>query len=210
MRRWPALGAVFLVLFLGLGVAVAGPPTAVDLTVAGWVQGWWRGTPGRIAQVVSDVFGPVVPAVFAVALALGIVLCWWRGLRRAAGVGLRVLGVLALTRLVSVVSKPLFVRARPRAYPEFSYPSGHVVSICGTGLAAVLLCVWLAPRLTRWVAAFFAVATVLCAASRVVLGVHWLSDTVGAVLGVLGVGLLTAWAVRLLPPQPVPAAAPSA
>ncbi|MDQ0379850.1 phosphatase PAP2 family protein [Amycolatopsis thermophila] len=210
MSRWLSIGGVFTILFLGLGVVVSGPPSAVDLTVAGWVQGWWRGTPGRVAQVVSDAFGPVVPAVFAIALAVGIVVCWRRGLRFQAGVSLRVLAVLAATRLVSVVFKPLFVRDRPRAYPEFSYPSGHVVSICGTGLAATLLCVWLAPRLTRWVVVCFSVATVLCAASRVVLGVHWLSDTVGAVLGVLGVGILTAWAVRLLPPQIVPSPTPSA
>ncbi|MFJ8816862.1 MULTISPECIES: phosphatase PAP2 family protein [Amycolatopsis] len=210
MTRWLPLGGAFFVLFLGLGVAVARPPYAVDLAVAGLVQGWWRGTPGRVAQVVSDAFGPVVPAIFAIALAVGIVVCLRRGMRYQAGVALRVLAVLAATRLVSVVFKPLFVRDRPREYPEFSYPSGHVVSISSTGLAAALLCLWLAPKLTKWVVVFFSVATVLCAASRVILGVHWVSDTVGAVLGVLGVGFLTGWAVRLLPPQPVPSAARSA
>jgi len=193
--------------FVGLGFAVSRPPFAVDLAVAGLVEGWWRGTPGDVAQVVSDVSGPVVPATFAIGLAIGVVVCLRRRLRFQAGVGLRVLAVLAMTRLVSVVFKPLFVRDRPREYPEFSYPSGHVVSIAGTGLAAALLCVWLAPRLTKWVVAGFAAATVLCAASRVVLGVHWVSDTVGAVLGVLGVGFLTGWAVRLLPPQLVPSGA---
>lgn len=69
----------------------------------------------------------------------------------------------------------------------------------------MLLCVWLAPRLARWAIVVSASTTVLVAVTRMVLGVHWLTDTVGAVLGVLGVGLLTAAAVRLLP-RPVPAA----
>ena len=38
------------------------------------------------------------------------------------------------------------------------------------------------------------------AACRVVLGVHWVTDTIGAVLAVTGVGLLSACALRLLPP----------
>lgn len=210
MTRWPPLGGVFFVLFLGLGLAVAGPPDAVDLAVAGLVQGWWQATPGRVAQIVSDAFGPVVPSMFAIGLVVGLLVCWRRGMRYETGVVLRVLAVLAATRLVSVVFKPVFVRARPRVFPEFSYPSGHVVSISGTGLAATLLCLWLAPKLTKWVVTFFSAATVLCAASRVVLGAHWVSDTVGAVLGVLGVGFLTGWAVRLLPPQRVPSATPSA
>jgi membrane-associated phospholipid phosphatase len=32
-----------------------------------------------------------------------------------------------------------------------------------------------------------------------VLGVHWVTDTVGATLAVLGVGLVSASALRLLP-----------
>jgi membrane-associated phospholipid phosphatase len=202
--RWWSLGGALFVLFLLLGVAVAGHPLGVDLAVADGLQGWWRGPAGRIASVVSDAFGMVLPDVFAIALVVAMVLCWYRGLRRERDILLRTLPVLLLCRLVSVVGKPLFLRARPRVYAEFSYPSGHVVAVASTGLVAVLLCVWLKPRLARPTALAFACITVLVAVTRLVLGVHWLTDTIGAVLGVLGAGLLGAAAVRLLP-RPVPA-----
>jgi len=73
------------------------------------------------------------------------------------------------------------------------------VAAASTGLAAVLLCVWLVPRAVGWTIGAAAVITVVVAVTRLVLGVHWLTDTVGAVLGVLGVGLAAAAAMRLLP-----------
>ncbi|WP_027943309.1 phosphatase PAP2 family protein [Amycolatopsis taiwanensis] len=205
MIRWVLLGGALAALFVLLGAAVAGHPLPIDLAVAGALQGWWRGTTGVVTTVISDTFGIVLPTVFAVALPVAAVLCWHRGLRRELDVLLRALPVLLLCRLTSVVGKPLFERSRPREYAQFSYPSGHVVAAASMGLAAVLLCVWLAPRLTRWAIVTFASITVLVAVSRLVLGVHWLTDTVGAVLGVLGVGLAGAAVVRLLP-RPVLAA----
>jgi membrane-associated phospholipid phosphatase len=204
VRRWLTLGGVLCGLFVALGVAVTGHPLGIDLSVAGALQGLWQGETGRVTSLVSDTFGVVIPAAFALALVVAAVLCWYRGLRRELNVVLRVLPVLGLSRLTSVFGKPLFLRVRPRAYPEFSYPSGHVVAATATGLAGVLLCVWLIPRLTRWMVTAVAAITVLVAATRLVLGVHWLTDTVGGMLGALGVGLVAAAAVRLLP-GPVPA-----
>jgi membrane-associated phospholipid phosphatase len=202
--RWLVAGLVSGALFAVLGVAVSGHPAGIDLSVAGALQGMWRGTSGEVTKVVSDLFGIVVPDAFAIALLAGTVLCWYRGLRNELIVLAKVMPVLVVTRLTSAIGKPLFVRVRPRAYPEFSYPSGHVVAVAATGLCAVLLCVWLAPRLTRWTATVFAAATMLVAVTRLVLGVHWLTDTIGAVFAVLGAGLILAAGVRLLPgPMPV-------
>jgi undecaprenyl-diphosphatase len=132
---------------------------------------------------------------------------WRAGDRAFAFVLIRLTVVLLLCRLTSTVFKPVFVRTRPRDYPDLSYPSGHVVSVASTGFVAVLLCLWAAPRLARKVAVVFAVATVLSAASRIVLGVHWLTDTLGSVLGVAGIGLIAAVVLRVLPGprDPVPA-----
>lgn len=149
--------------------------------------------------MVSNVLGIALPSMAAIALVLATVLRLYRGYRRDAFVLARILLVFGLCRLTSVLGKPLFVRARPRSYPEFSYPSGHVTAIASTGVAAVLLCVWFAPRLTRWAALASGLATVVVAATRLVLGVHWLTDTVGAALAVLGVGFVTAGVARLLP-----------
>lgn len=203
MIRWLGAGLAFLALFIALGLAVAKHPLAVDLSVTGAFQGLWRGTLGSVTKVVSDLLGLVVPAVLMIGVLVGVILAWYRGLRREAWVALRVLVVYGVARLASWVGKPIFLRQRPRAYAEFSYPSGHVVSIASAGLAVVLLCRWLAPKLTRWAVLVFSLATVLVALTRLLLGVHWLSDTVGAVLAVLGLGLLAAAVSRLLP-GPVP------
>lgn len=199
MIRWLGTGVGCLGLFIALGIAVAKQPLAVDLTVMGAFQGWWRGTVGTVTTVVSDALGVVVPAGAMIGMLVGAILAWYRGLRREAWIALRVLVVFGLARLTSWLAKPIFLRQRPRAYAEFSYPSGHVVAIASTGLAVVLLCRWLVPAMTRWAAVAFGLATVVVALTRLILGVHWLSDTVGAVLGVLGIGLLAAAALRLLP-----------
>ncbi|WP_312868824.1 phosphatase PAP2 family protein [Amycolatopsis pithecellobii] len=196
-------GVLFLGLFVALGLAVAKQPLGIDLTVTGAFQGLWRGTFGNLTKIVSDLLGLVLPAAAVAGLLVGAILAWYRGLRREALIVVRVLVVYGAARLTSWLGKPIFVRERPRAYAEFSYPSGHVVAIASTALAATLLCRWLAPALTRRVAVGSGLLTVLVALTRLVLGVHWLSDTVGAVLGVLGVGLLAAAVVRLLP-GPVP------
>ncbi|HVV08800.1 phosphatase PAP2 family protein [Amycolatopsis sp.] len=209
MTRWLGSGVLTLALFVALGVAVTAHPLGIDLSVAGAFQGWWRGTFGQVTTVVSDWFGLVIPAVFAAGMLVAAALCWYRGRRRDALVIVRVLVVYALCRLTSPLGKPLFVRVRPRVYAEFSYPSGHVVSAASAGLAAVLLCVWLAPAVTKWVASVAGVWTVLVAVTRLILGVHWLTDTVGAVLAVLGVGLIAASVLRLLP-GPVSARADAA
>ncbi|HVW41121.1 MAG TPA: phosphatase PAP2 family protein [Amycolatopsis sp.] len=207
MIRPLAAGLVSFGLFVALGFAVAAHPLGIDLAVAGAFQGLWRGTLGRVTTVVSDVAGLVLPAVLMVGVLLGAVLAWYRHARHEAGIAVRALVVYAFCRGTSWLGKPLFVRARPRVYEQFSYPSGHVVSVASASLAVVLLCGWLAPRLTRWVALGGGVATVLVALTRLLLGVHWLTDTVGAVLGVLGVGLVAASVLRLLPRSvPAPAA----
>ncbi|TNC22334.1 phosphatase PAP2 family protein [Amycolatopsis alkalitolerans] len=199
MIRWPLTGAGFLCLFIVLGVVVAKHPLALDLAVTGAFYGLWRGTLGQVTSLVSDLLGIAVPAVVAIGLLTGAILAWYRGSRREAWLVARALVVYGAARLTSWLAKPLFLRQRPREYAEFSYPSGHVVAIASSALALVLLCRWLAPAMTRWAALASSLVTAVVALTRLLLGVHWLTDTVGAVLGVLGTGLLAASVVRLLP-----------
>ncbi|MDT8914418.1 phosphatase PAP2 family protein [Amycolatopsis sp. PS_44_ISF1] len=185
---------VLLTAFLLLGLAVAHQPLALDQAVADALRGQYSRPAGQVAGVVTTVLGPVLP--FALGLALVVLV-----LRERARLplGLKLAAVLILGRLTSVVFKPVFLRPRPRAYPDLSYPSGHVVSVASTALVAVLLVGWLAPKFVARTAVIGALATVLAAVCRIVLGVHWVTDTVGAVLAVLGVGLVSASALRLLP-----------
>ena len=202
--RYATTGGVFTVAFIALGLLVHGRPLPVDRAIAAGLRDRWREPLGRIAGVLTDVLGPALPIVFGGVLVLLMLLCWWRGNRARAGLLLRVAVVLGLCRLTSVVSKPLFDRLRPRPYPGFSYPSGHVVSVLSAGVAATVLCLWLAPRLVRWIVALTVAATALAACCRIVLGVHWLTDTIGSVLIVLGVGLLSSTGLGLLPARREP------
>jgi membrane-associated phospholipid phosphatase len=192
--RWLATGVILLAAFLVLGLLVDRTPLALDQAVADALRGQDSQPAGQVAGVVTNVLGPVLPIVVGVAL---IALA----LRNRAHLPLclKLAAVLVLCRLTSVVFKPVFLRQRPREYPDLSYPSGHVVSVASAALVIVLLAAWLAPRLAGKAAAACAVATVLAAVCRIVLGVHWVTDTVGAVLAVLGVGLVSASALRLLP-----------
>jgi membrane-associated phospholipid phosphatase len=195
LQRWLVVGAVLCAAFVLLGLSVARQPLSLDVEVAGALHSAYTEPVGRVAEAGSDVLGPVLPYILGLAL-LALALRH----REHTGLCVRLAVVLVLCRLTSLVFKPVFLRARPRDYPDLSYPSGHVTSVASTGFVLLLLCAWLWPRLVRRVAAAVAVAVVLAAACRVVLGVHWVTDTIGAVLAVAGVGLLSACALRLLPP----------
>ncbi|WP_409466073.1 phosphatase PAP2 family protein [Amycolatopsis sp. GA6-003] len=195
--RWIVVGVVLFAAFLGLGLLVDRQPLQLDAEVATALRGQDTRLAGQIAGVVTNVLGPVLPYVLGAVL-LAIVL---RD-RSRLSLCVRLAVVLLLCRFTSLAFKPVFQRQRPRVYPDLSYPSGHVVSVATTSLVVVLLCAWLRPRFVRWAIGISAAATVLAAACRIVLGVHWVTDTVGAVLAVLGVGLVSATALRLIPVPP--------
>jgi undecaprenyl-diphosphatase len=195
LKRWLVVGFALAAAFFALGLGVARHPLTLDAQVANALHGVYTQPLGRVAEIGSDILGPVLPYVLGVAL-LAL------ALRRRAYLGLcvRLAVVLLLCRLTSLVFKPVFLRERPRDYPDLSYPSGHVTAVASTGFVLLLLCAWLWPHLVKRVAVAVTAAVVLAAACRVVLGVHWVTDTIGAVLAVAGVGLLSACALRLLPP----------
>jgi undecaprenyl-diphosphatase len=199
VRNCLLAAALLLGAFLALGLAVRGAPSLPDLLAWRALGEHWQGPSGSVAFAVSLVLGPVLPLAFGTGLALATIVLHARGDRQRAVVTVRVLLLLVACRLTSVLAKPVFDRDRPRAYGDFSYPSGHVVSVASTGFAAVVLCLWLFPPAATLVRRIAVAATVLAAAARVVLGVHWLTDTIGAILAVCGVGLLVGVALRVLP-----------
>lgn len=188
-------GTILLIGFLLLGLAVKDQPPPVDVALADALRGQHTRPAGQVADLVTDVLGPVLP------FALGAVLLVIAYRRRDLTLLCAKLGmVLVLCRLTSVSAKPVFLRERPREFPDLSYPSGHVVAVAATGFVAVLLCAWTRPRSRRlaiWIAVAATIAGALC---RVILGVHWLTDTAGSVLAVGGVGLIAAAGLGLLPP----------
>ncbi|SEQ66442.1 undecaprenyl-diphosphatase [Lentzea xinjiangensis] len=135
-----------------------------------------------IAFVVSLVLGPTLGWAFAAVL---FGLAWWRHDPRLWK-ALAVHGLCCAT----VLTRYLFDRVRPVEYHLPSYPSGHTVAVASIGFTLVVL-------LKRGV--LWAVLAVLVAGfARVVLEMHWVTDVIGAVLGVTGVGLVAALALGLV------------
>lgn len=201
MSRAVTPGALLLVAFLVLGMTVSDEAPAVDRAVQGALGGGWGDLAGDAAFVGSLVLGPVLPVVAGVALLAWAWAARGRGRRELAGLLLRAAVLLAVCRSLSL-AKLVFERARPREYPDFSFPSGHVVSVASVGFTAAVLCAWLARRWLRAVVWWSVAAVAVAALCRIVLDVHWLTDVLGATLGVVGLGLLTARGLRLLPPRP--------
>ncbi len=126
-------------------------------------------------------------STFAVSCYVGVVglfQVWFRQWRRvtmlavcmAGGLGLNVLMKLAFQRPRPVFDDPVLTLA------TYSFPSGHVA---GTTILYGLLVVWVFDRtaLLRWrlpTLAGAGLAIALVAFSRVLLGVHYLSDVVAA------------------------------
>ncbi|GLZ42677.1 phosphatase PAP2 family protein [Actinokineospora sp. NBRC 105648] len=197
MRRSLALGGLLLIAFLLLGAVVSGPAPGIDEFLANSVGADYQGTAGRIAYGISLVLGPVLPGITALALIVAALVVRGRD-PRLMGVLLRCVLLLAACRAVSLV-KPYFHRVRPRDYPDFSYPSGHVVSVASVAFTAVVLCAWVAREWLRTVVIVAAAAVALIALCRMLLDVHWFTDVVGGTVGVVAVGLLAGCALRLLP-----------
>lgn len=184
--------AVLTVVFALLATAVAtewAPLMDLDQTVADWAFDLSSGSPAWVTlmEVVAVVFSNY--AVMAVLAVVAAVAFW----RREWRLGIWVVLATVVALLGNVLLKLVFVRARP-SWDEplheiggYAFPSGHSTGAGMFVTVLVLLTIVLTGRgwrrrlvLTLWVA-----LGLLVAASRVFLGVHYLSDvTAGLCLGV--------------------------
>jgi membrane-associated phospholipid phosphatase len=176
-----AVAAVLVISWLLLGM-----PEVTGLDV--WVHDelprpeWLRTT----AFVVSLVLGPTLGWAFAAVL---FVLAWWRR-------DLRLWKALALHGLccATVLVRWLFDRVRPIEYHLPSYPSGHTVAVASVGFTMVVLL----RRQISWGGVLAVLAVLVAGFARVVLEMHWVTDVIGAALGVAGAGLVAALALGLV------------
>lgn len=186
-----ALGLVLVaVVVLPLGVLVRekwAPLARLDTAVEGraYEATAASGVLERIAELLTHLGAPLLLEVTAALLALWLVR---HGHRRSAGyLVVCVLGAYAL----STIGKYTVDRARP-VFDEplsvargASFPSGHATGSAAFYLAlAVVLLAFVRAERRRWLLVMAIVVPLVVAATRVLLGVHYLTDvTAGLLLG---------------------------
>ncbi|RJQ72352.1 hypothetical protein D5S17_26100 [Pseudonocardiaceae bacterium YIM PH 21723] len=172
---------------LGLALLSIGNPPLVDLWAEAATESWRNSEVGRTAELISTALGPALAALtMALLLTVGRVaeLRRDRSGRRTADLTLRSVAVLACCWSTQLLSELVHQERGPHG--------GHVTAVAAVGLTAVLVSGYLAVRWQPLIAVIAGLATALTAACRVLVSVHCLTDTLGAVLAVLGVGLLLA------------------
>lgn len=157
-----------------------------DEPVTRWLQSQHRSWLNGTVEEISALGGLVIVVLVA---ALLVLLVWHEC--RALALTLVAAGVIR--PLLEWTLKELVGRERPdiaRLVPGNgpSFPSGHVMAAVAIwGLLPPVLALISGQRFVWWVSVWFSgTVIVLVAFSRVYLGVHWLTDAVGAlVLGAL-------------------------
>lgn len=152
-----------------------------DLSLAGWLVEHRSATGLDVFRAITNLGSPIVSLVIAT---LVCVVLYRR--RQTADAALLPL-VLGGGELLNLVLKLSFHRARPELgvvqLDTYSYPSGHaMIAIATYGAFAYLL--WGRTRSGRTrilISAGMATIVLLICFSRLYLGVHYLSDVLGAV-----------------------------
>jgi undecaprenyl-diphosphatase len=166
----------------------------LDASAAAW--GADNATPASTWFLGAVTWLGATVTVLAVTFALGG-LEWLR--RRRLAVLAFMVTVVVGQNLIANTVKALVDRERPpvpHLAPSngFSFPSGHAAAAAATWAAVVLVVGRGRPFRTKaWLAAGAAAVAVAVAASRVLLGVHWLTDVIGG--AALGFGWFVVCAV---------------
>ncbi len=176
----------------------------IDAAVAQHVQDHVKPRRLQLALDVTQIGSPIfiVPATLAASLISAVV-------RRSIWTGVVVTATVGLVGLGSIVGKQVITAAHPPVaaqipvYLEHTFPSGHVASALSLMGIVAIACGGKPRHLVIWLG--IAAVTAIVAATRIYLGAHWFSDTLGGVF--LGCSAVFAGAA-LLPdrngPRPSP------
>jgi undecaprenyl-diphosphatase len=181
---WSIVALISAVAFglLLWGVLVHAGLTLADPGVANFVArhrlSWLTPAMQLVTWLGSSFF--IIPFGIAVGVTL------WRRRHSWQPLVMMAAAFLGAAGLYDIV-KPAVGRARPPAAlqvggPDIgrAFPSGHATqSIAFYGMLAVVLIAWYAPRHRRLFVAGAALITLVVGASRLYLGVHWLTDVLG-------------------------------
>ncbi|MFE2294983.1 phosphatase PAP2 family protein [Streptomyces sp. NPDC059452] len=210
-----AVGTALSVVLLALVAARWSPLMTLDRTVADALHRHAVTDPGlvRVNRVLTDWVWD--PWTMRALVAAAVVALWWRGARLLA---LWVAAASLLGSLLQQGLKALIGRERPR-WPDpvdtahyAAFPSGHAM----TAVVSCGLLLWLlrlhgtGPALWGGAVAVAVLSATGVAATRLYLGVHWLSDVVGGALLGVAVVAFTAAGYRWNLARRTSAAAPGA
>ena len=127
---------------------------------------------------------------------IGTIILVWLLLRREWHTMAYVVLAMAAAFLVPMGMHQLFNTPRPHflmaSPPAYAFPSGHAFSaVVAWGFLYTVVARQVDKELRPWLLALSLAVIILTSASRIYLGVHWLSDIAGGVLlGIFTLGLL--------------------
>lgn len=191
IRLWQFTSVLLIALSVGLGLAVtkANWLSEQDLAISNNLRALDNGWVHTVMLMASAVFSPIGGVTILALFTLGL------GLRRRWGAALMVLVTIGGGWFSTLAIKAIIDRPRPQFGLEqgAGYPSGHVALT-----TAVVFAVFFLAHNVDWrdtVVVGGVMLIVLIAFSRVILGAHFLSDTIGSVLLASGVvvGLSGLW-----------------
>ena len=173
--------------FLVFEVVAKGPVTRVDASVANTMNGWVHAHP-LLVHLLEAVSWFGLPLWLGICVTGGALVAWSRGRPRLAAylVVTVVGGSLVDTAVKLIINRPRPVIDHPvdTAFGT-SFPSGHSMAATLTYGALLLAFLPVLSRRGRRIAVAVAVAAVLAiGSSRLLLGLHFVSDVIGGyVLG---------------------------
>jgi membrane-associated phospholipid phosphatase len=173
-----------------LNVLQLGALTQIDPVVTAFVVQHRAGWLTSLMSLVTWLGSSVIITPFWL-LVGGSFLYWRRTWQPFILLGSAFLGAAALYEII----KPSVGRFRPAGTlqvggpnTEWAFPSGHATqSVAFYGMLAAIIITWLNPRRPLLVAGLAALIAISVGASRIYLGVHWLTDVLG------GFALGSAW-----------------
>lgn len=189
------VAAVLLFALLAWAALYGAAVPQLDREIAAWLSAHAAPSLKQAMRVVSDLHAPRGILVMTVVVATALL--WRRDIGGMATVLITVLGGATLNHFL----KHGFQRARPGMDPalaavtDFSFPSGHVAnSTLLYGVVAAWVVGHMQTPAAKASAVLAATALVsLVAASRMVLGAHYLSDVLaGALVGLAWLSLCLA------------------